>query len=118
MNRTRTLWAGLLVLGITGTTRGEIPRPDDAPRALSPEESARRFKVPAGFRIELVASEPLLHEPSGVCWDERGQLFVSELHGRVSPTPAEKGGRERLLAAVAAWVGSGFTRRWRSSAGS
>ena len=36
---------------------------------------------------------------------------------RVSPTPAKKGGPDRLLAAVAGWVWSGFTRRWRSSAG-
>jgi transposase-like protein len=43
---------------------------------------------------------------------------LDELHGRVSPAPAKKGGPERLLAAVAAWVGSGFTRPWRSSAGS
>jgi hypothetical protein len=43
---------------------------------------------------------------------------LDELHGRVSPSPGEKGGRDRRLAAVAAWVGSGFTRRWRSSAGS
>ena len=43
---------------------------------------------------------------------------LDELHGRVSPEPAKKGGPERLLAAVAAWVGSGFTRPWRSSAGS
>ncbi len=43
---------------------------------------------------------------------------LDELHGRVSPAPAKKGGADRLLAAVAAWVGSGFTRRCRSSAGS
>jgi transposase-like protein len=43
---------------------------------------------------------------------------LDELHGRVSPAPAKKGGHEGLLGAVAAWVGSGFTRRWRSSAGS
>lgn len=41
-----------------------------------------------------------------------------ELHGRASPTPAKKGGPESLLAVVAAWVGSGFTRPWRSSADS
>jgi len=40
------------------------------------------------------------------------------LHGRVSPEPAKKGGPESLLVAVAAWVGSGSTRPWRSSAGS
>ncbi len=43
---------------------------------------------------------------------------LDELHGRVSPEPAQKGDPESLVAAVAAWVGSGFTRPWRSSAGS
>lgn len=33
------------------------------------------------MKIELIASEPLIHEPSGVCWDERGRMFVCELHG-------------------------------------
>lgn len=38
---------------------------------------------------------------------------LDELHGRVSPTPAKKGGPEAsLLQRVAAWVVSGFTRRW------
>jgi putative membrane-bound dehydrogenase-like protein len=70
-----------LLLGIASTICGQIPKPDDAPKPLAPDESARHFKVPEGFRIELVASEPLIREPSGVCWDERGQLFVCELHG-------------------------------------
>lgn len=43
---------------------------------------------------------------------------LDELHGRVSPEPAQTGGSRSLLAAVAAWVGSGSTRPWRSSAGS
>ena len=43
---------------------------------------------------------------------------LDELHGRVSPPPGEKGGAASRLAAVAAWVRSGCTRRWRSSAGS
>jgi transposase-like protein len=43
---------------------------------------------------------------------------LDELHGRVSPTPAEKGGAARRLGAVAAWVRSGCTRPWRPSAGS
>ena len=69
MKRSRYLCLPLCLLGITmtGTIRGQIPKPDDAPRPLSPDESAGRFKVPAGFRIELVASEPLIREPSGVC---------------------------------------------------
>lgn len=43
---------------------------------------------------------------------------LDELHGRVSPDPAEKGGAESRLAAVAAWVRSGCTRPWPWSAGS
>ncbi|MDR3405817.1 MAG: c-type cytochrome [Chthoniobacter sp.] len=31
--------------------------------------------------MKLIASEPLIHEPSGVCWDEGGRMFVCELHG-------------------------------------
>src|SRR5437867_3873986 len=58
-----------------------IPKPDDAPKPMSPEESAQAFQLPDGFRIEVVASEPLIASPSAVCWDERGRMFVSELHG-------------------------------------
>jgi transposase-like protein len=43
---------------------------------------------------------------------------LDELHGRVSPPPGEKGGPGSLLAAVAAWVGSGSMPRWPWSAGS
>ncbi len=59
----------------------QIPNPTDAPRPMSPEQSAAAFKLPGGFRMEVVASEPLIASPSAVCWDERGRMFVSELHG-------------------------------------
>jgi putative membrane-bound dehydrogenase-like protein len=59
----------------------QIPRPADAPNPLAPEQSAAAFNLPDGFRLQLVASEPLIASPSGTCWDERGRLFVSELHG-------------------------------------
>jgi putative membrane-bound dehydrogenase-like protein len=59
----------------------EIPKPSDAPRPLSPEQTAASYKLADGFRMEVVASEPLIASPSGVCWDERGRMFVSELHG-------------------------------------
>jgi putative membrane-bound dehydrogenase-like protein len=74
------LLVGLIVAGPMPAT-AQIPKPTDAPPPLSPQQSARRFKIPTGFRLELVASEPLVREPSGACWDERGRLFVCELHG-------------------------------------
>src|SRR5258705_13884701 len=59
----------------------QIPKPADAPRPMTPEQSAAAFRLPDGFRMEIVASEPLIASPSAVCWDEHGRLFVSELHG-------------------------------------
>jgi hypothetical protein len=56
----------------------QIPKPTDAPRPMTPEQSAAAFKLPEGFRIEVIASEPLIASPSAVCWDERGRMFVSE----------------------------------------
>ena len=61
--------------------RAQIPPPTDAPKALTPEQSAAAFKLPKGFRMEIIASEPLIASPSAVCWDERGRMLVSELHG-------------------------------------
>ena len=66
---------------LTGPTFGQITKPKDAPKPLSPVESAKQMKLPAGFQLELIAAEPLIRQPSGMCWDERGRLFVCELHG-------------------------------------
>src|SRR5947207_10272865 len=65
----------------TGLALAQIPKPTDAPGPMTPEQSAAAFKLPEGFRMVVVASEPLIASPSAVCWDERGQMFVSELHG-------------------------------------
>ncbi len=71
----------LISLLLTASVLAEITRPDDAPKPLPPSESAKAFQVPAGMKIKLLASEPLIAEPSGMCWDEHGRLFVCELHG-------------------------------------
>ena len=69
------------VVAIAGQALGQISKPADAPKPLSPVESAKRVQLPDGFRLELVVAEPLIRQPSGVCWDAHGNLFVSELHG-------------------------------------
>ena len=37
----------------------------------------------AGYRLELVASEPLIHDPTAVDWDLHGRLWVVEMTGFV-----------------------------------
>jgi putative membrane-bound dehydrogenase-like protein len=53
----------------------------DAPQPLPPEESLKRFRVPDGFELRLVAAEPLLADSTGICFDADGRLFACELHG-------------------------------------
>jgi putative membrane-bound dehydrogenase-like protein len=64
-----------------GFAEAQIPQPMDAPNPLTPEQTAASYRLPPGFRLEVVASEPVIASPSGVCWDEHGRMFVSELHG-------------------------------------
>lgn len=77
-------WRSIRLLGLVmiATPLGaEIPKPDDAPQPKAPAESKKCFKLPEGFRIDLIASEPLIRDPSCLAWDERGRLFVTEIHG-------------------------------------
>ncbi len=53
----------------------ELPR--IAP--LSPPEALKRFDVAPGFKIELVAAEPLVFDPVAFSFDANGDLFVVEM---------------------------------------
>ncbi len=44
----------------------------------SPAESQRAIVVRPGFRVELVAAEPLLRSPVAIDFDEDGRLYVAE----------------------------------------
>ena len=46
---------------------------------LSPEESAKKWHVRDGYRIELVAAEPVVLDPVAFDWDEQGHLWVIEM---------------------------------------
>jgi mono/diheme cytochrome c family protein/glucose/arabinose dehydrogenase len=51
--------------------------------ALNPDEALKTFFMPPGYRVELVASEPLIHDPTAVDWDLQGRLWVVEMTGFV-----------------------------------
>ena len=44
--------------------------------SVYPEESLSKFKVAPGFRVELVAAEPLVKDPVFVNWDDQGRMWV------------------------------------------
>ena len=53
------------------------PNPSSA--FLSPEESMKTIKLPPGFHLELVASEPIIQEPVAIVWDANGNMYVAEM---------------------------------------
>lgn len=57
---------------------GSQTRPTDT-QPLSPEESAKKWHVRDGYRIELVAAEPVVLDPVAFDWDEQGRLWVIEM---------------------------------------
>lgn len=52
---------------------------DPAAPSLSPEESMETMYLPKGFKLELVASEPMIEEPIDIAWDGDGKMYVAEL---------------------------------------
>ena len=62
---------------------------------LTPEEQLKRFQLPPGFEIQLVASEPAIQKPMNLAFDTRGRLWMS---GSVEyPFAAEPGmGRDAI----------------------
>jgi len=48
---------------------------------LSPADALNTFFLPPGYFVELVASEPLVHDPVAIDWDLNGRLWVVEMSG-------------------------------------
>jgi mono/diheme cytochrome c family protein len=46
---------------------------------LTPEAEQGTFQLPHGFRIDLVAAEPLVHDPVAAAYDLQGNLWVVEM---------------------------------------
>ena len=52
-------------------------------RPLAPEEQAKQFWLPAGYRMEPVLADPVIDSPGQVTFDGNGRMFVVELRGYV-----------------------------------
>ena len=48
---------------------------------LSPARSMASYKLPPGYSLELVASEPLVQDPVAIDFDADGRMYVVEMRG-------------------------------------
>src|SRR5688572_19824619 len=46
---------------------------------LDPAASLKSFNLPAGYHLELVASEPMIKEPVAIAWDGNAKMYVAEM---------------------------------------
>jgi len=64
-----------------GPAQFEIKFKLPPPKPLTPEEAMASFKVAPGFKVELVAAEPMVEVPIAMSWDEAGRMYVLEMRG-------------------------------------
>jgi putative membrane-bound dehydrogenase-like protein len=63
---------------------------------MSPKQALESFEVSDGFRMELVAAEPLVADPVAMAFDESGRLYVVEMCD-YSEQDQERLGKVRVL---------------------
>lgn len=49
--------------------------------AASPQEQAKRFWLPPGYKMEPILWDPVIEDPASVTFDGNGRMFVVELRG-------------------------------------
>jgi putative membrane-bound dehydrogenase-like protein len=114
MRSTRLLWQCLAIAGAVAAFGADATKPiglkEPLPRVapLSPAEAVKSFQVLDGFRMELLAAEPLVTDPVAMAYDEDGRAYVCEMNdypytdkarhkpGQENPTDAPIG-KVRLL---------------------
>src|SRR5678816_4061838 len=56
-------------------------KPESHTGGIEAKDALATFQVADGFKIEMVASEPLISDPVAMDVDEYGNVYVIELHG-------------------------------------
>ena len=46
---------------------------------LDPDAAMATIRLPEGYRLELVAAEPMVEEPVSIAWDGDGRMYVLEM---------------------------------------
>src|SRR5580765_3605688 len=59
-----------------------------AKAAVSAAQAISAFRLEPGFKMELVAGEPMISSPVAMAFDEDGRLFVIEMPGSSLPGEA------------------------------
>jgi putative membrane-bound dehydrogenase-like protein len=67
------------------------PNPASGAPKTDAERTVAQMHVPEGFKVEVIAAEPDLHQPVAFAWDERGRIWVVEAYSYPTKRPAGEG---------------------------
>lgn len=97
----RKTLVGLLtkVTAARGDARAVPSQPPEVPSPVNPDESLKWLFPKPGLKVELVAAEPLVHDPVAFDWGPDGKLWVAEMLDYPTGLDAKgkPGGRIRFL---------------------
>ncbi len=65
------------------------------PPYLSAEESLKTMQLPPGYHLELVVSDPIVHEPVVSVFDGNGRMYVAEMRSYMQTPDSTVEGDER-----------------------
>ena len=68
-----------------------------APMPMTPENGLKAIHLPKGYKVQLVAAEPLVKDPVAIDWAPDGKLWVAEMADYPSGVNGKAGGRVRFL---------------------
>src|SRR5262245_42806199 len=88
VSRTSRLAGALVLLTLLRWSSGllaadqRVADPKDLPKfpPVALENALNTFQLRHGFRLELVAAEPLITDPIALAFDEDGRLFVIDMN--------------------------------------
>src|SRR6266487_4436254 len=86
----RTFIIGIILVFFTSGCRNKSQNNSGGVEA---KDALSTFQVADGFKIELIASEPLISDPVDMEIDEYGRLYVVEMHGY----PLDKSGSGDII---------------------
>jgi putative heme-binding domain-containing protein len=79
------------------TAQGKKRDPNIAPTdPLPPEEQLKKFKLPPGFAIQLVAAEPKIKKPINIAFDAMGRLWVTGSEEYPFAAPPDRPGKDTV----------------------
>jgi putative heme-binding domain-containing protein len=98
----RTIWILLLILGTLTGSRRVLHAADPFAEGVrttpwqNPDDERRSFRLPPGFEMQLVASEPDLLKPMNLAFDAQGRLWVTVTQEYPYPAPTNRPGRDAI----------------------